>query len=131
MVCMNRLKVTLKHIFSKDSLHIVEFSFCDEPLYMMSLELNQNIVVGAQVEIGIKPTHVAIMEEFSVRNSFVNQVRVSIVNIEYGELLCSIKGALNGEILEAVITTKACDRLQLGVGESVVMVLPASEIAIL
>jgi molybdopterin-binding protein len=127
---MNKFKAQIKRISTKDSLNIVEFNFADEHIYMMSLELKEDILNEKNVYLGIKPMNVAIAKKFDVGMSFLNQLKVSIVNIDEGELLCSVKGAIDGTIIESVITKKAFLRMNLQVGDSVVMLLPASEIFI-
>ena len=128
---MNLIKATLKNIMQKETLHIVEFSFESERLYMMALELPEGLKIGQSVTLGIKPTHIALAKDFNLATSFDNQLKVSIVSIEAGELLVSVKAAISGLILEAVITSKAYSRMNLQVGDFVVMQLLASEISIL
>ena len=62
--------------------------------------------------------------------SFLNQLKSSVVSIEEGEILSAIRCALNGNILESVITTKALQRLSFHVGDSVIMFLPSNELSI-
>jgi len=128
---MNSIKVKVKSVISKDSLHIVEFSFHDEPLYMMSLELHSPLYKEDELFLGIKPTHIALAKKFDVDLSFLNQMKVSIVSIEVGELVCVVKGAINGIILESIISSKAYHRMNFQVGDSLIMLLPASELFIL
>ena len=127
---MNLIKATLKNIAQNGSVRIVEFSFDGERLYMMALELPQRLRIGQSVTLGIKPTHIAVSKDFDVATSFDNQLKVSIVSIDVGELLVNIKAAVGGAILEAVITHKSYLRMNLHVGDSVVLLLPASELSI-
>jgi molybdopterin-binding protein len=128
---MNTIKARIKSLQTKDSLTIVTCTFYDEPLYMMALQLPQNLQKDSEVILGIKPTHVAVAKDFNIATSFLNQLRVSIVSVEVGELLSIVKGVSNGVIIEAVISTKAYYRLNLHVGDSAVMFLPASELSII
>ncbi len=127
---MNLIKATLKNIAQKDTLRIVEFSFDGERLYMVALELPQGLQMGKSVTLGIKPTHIAIARDFDVATSFDNQLKVSVVSIDIGELLVNVKAAIGGIILEAVITYKSYLRMNFQVGDSVIMLLPASELSI-
>jgi molybdopterin-binding protein len=126
---MNRIKAKVKSISTLKNLNIIEFDFYNEPLFMMSLEVD-DIKLNSEMILGIKPTHIAIAKDFSVNLSFLNQIKVSVVNIEVGQLLTSIKGAVNGVILEAVITTKSYHRLSVDIGDGIVMLIPESELYI-
>ncbi len=127
---MNHIKAKVKAVSATKQLHIVEFAFADEPLYMMGLELDERLGKESEVILGIKPTHVLLSCSFNIDVSCLNQLRVSVVSIEVGELLCSVKGAVNGVIIEAVTTAKAYYRMNFGVGDSIVMFLPSSELYI-
>ncbi len=127
---MNLIKATLKSIVQKESLHIVEFAFDGERLYMMTLELPDSLRIGQSVTIGIKPTHVAIAKDFEIDTSFDNQLKVAVVGIDMGELLVSVKAAVGGVILESIITLKAYLRMNFKVGDSIIMLLPVNELSI-
>ncbi len=128
---MNLIKATLKNIAHKEDLHILEFSFDGERLYMMALELPQNLQTAQSVLLGIKPTHIALSKDFDVSTSFDNQLKASVVSIEIGELLVNVKAAVGGAILEAVITLKSYMRMNFQVGDFIVLLLPASELSII
>ena len=128
---MNLIKATLKNIAQNESVHIVEFSFDGERLYMMALELPEMLRVGQSVTLGIKPTHIALSKDFDIATSFDNQLKVSVASIDIGELLVNVKAAIGGIILEAIITHKSYLRMNFQVGDSIVMMIPASEISIL
>lgn len=128
---MNLIKATLKNIARKDPVRIVEFSFDGERLYMMALELPDILKTGQSVTLGIKPTHIALARDFDIDSSFDNQLKVSVMSIEVGELLVNVKGAVGGAILEAVITYRTYLRMNFQVGDSIIMLLPASEISII
>ncbi len=127
---MNHIKAKIKSIQTKDSLSIVEFSFSDEPLYMMSLELDSELKKGTEVLFAIKPTHIALAKGFGIDISFLNQLKVSVVSIDIGELVCVVKGAVNGIILESIISLKTFYRMNFQIGDTLVMLLPASELSI-
>ena len=128
---MNLIKATLKNIAQKESLCIAEFLFDGERLYMMALELPDGLQIGKSVTLGIKPTHIAVARDFDIATSFDNQLKVSVVSIDVGELLVNVKAAIGGVILEAIITHKSYLRMNFQVGDSVVMLLPASELSII
>ncbi|SFV60814.1 Molybdate-binding domain of ModE [hydrothermal vent metagenome] len=128
---MNEIKATLKSIVKRDSLHIVELVFDGEKLYLLALELPQNLYIGQSVTVAIKPTQIALAKDFDLKTSFDNQLKGSVATLEIGELLVSVKVAVGGTILESVITYKSYLRMNFQVGDSIILLLPSSELAIL
>ena len=127
---MNYFQATLKNIKKNGIVHLLEFSFDGEKLQMMALELPDGLRIDENVTLGIKATHVAIAKDFLIHSSFDNQLKASVVSIDRGELLCSLKAAVGGVIIEAIVTLKVCERLDLCVGDSVVLLIPASELSL-
>ena len=128
---MSKLKAKIKEIQTVDSLNIVSFDFFGTTLTMMSLELKDEIKVGKNVSLAIKPTTVAIAKNFFGDISYSNQIKCNINSIEIGELLCSIKLITNGISFESIITTKSAKRLDLKKEDEVTAFIKASEISIL
>lgn len=128
---MSKLRATIKEIQNLDNLNIVSFDFCGTTLSMMSLELNKNVQVGKTVNLGIKPTTVAIGKNFSGEISFSNQIKGVIQSIDLGKLLCSIKILTNDVVLNSIITSNSAKRLDLKVNDEVIAIIKASEISIL
>lgn len=128
---MSNLIATIKEIQTVDSLNIVSFDFFGTTLTMMSLELKDEVKIGKQVILRIKPTTVAIAKDFSGDISYSNQIESTINSIEIGELLCSIKLNSNNTIFESIITSKSAKRLDLKENDKVTAFIKASEISIL
>lgn len=127
---MNKIKTTVKSISQVGSLHRLELLFDGEKLYVYTLELPENLRLEADVVIGIKATSIALSNDFQMRSSFDNQLKASIVGVEEGELLTSVKCALGGVIVEAIISSKAYNRMELQTGDSVVILLNGNEISL-
>ena len=127
---MNKFQATVKEIKSVNNLNIVKFDFTGISLSMMSLELNNDIQVGKQVELTTKATHVAIAKDFTGEISYSNQLQSEIISIENGELLSSIKMKINDTILESIITKDSSDRMGLRVGDKVTAFIKANELSI-
>lgn len=128
---MSRLKATITHIDSVDNLNIVEFDFDGQPLKMMSLGLADDIKVGKEVILGIKPTHIAIGKDLSGLVSYSNQIKATISSCENGKLLSSIKLSVEDMVLEAIITLDSAVAMDLKAGDDVTMMIKASELSIL
>jgi len=127
---MNKFIAQVTEIKNCDNLHIVKFTSFEEELSMMSLDINENIGVGTNVELIVKPTHVAIAKDFSGEVSYSNQLPCIVVTIDNGELLSSLKLDFHGIILESIITLNAVNRMELRVGESVTAFIKASDLSI-
>ena len=127
---MNTIVAEIKEIKSVDNLNIVKFYFAGTTLSMMSLELDENVKVGAKVKLITKPTHVAIAKDFSGEVSYSNQLDAKIIHVENGELLSSIKIQIWETTLESIITKDSSERMNLHVGDSVTAFIKANELSI-
>ncbi|MEN8726464.1 MAG: TOBE domain-containing protein [Sulfurovum sp.] len=128
---MSRIKAVITHIETVDNLNIVKFDFHDQPLKMMSLGLSDDIVVGKEVILGIKPTHIAIAKNFSGEVSYSNQMQSKVIACKHGKLLSSIKLTAQDIVLESIITVESALSMDIKVGDDVTMMIKASELSIL
>ena len=127
---MNTIVAEVKEIKNVDNLNIVKFYFAGITLSMMSLELNENIKVGAKVKLITKPTHIAIAKKFNGEVSYSNQLDAEIIHVENGELLSSIKIRIWETTLESIITKASSERMNLQVGDEVTAFIKANELSI-
>jgi len=133
---MSQLIATIEKLESVDNLNIVTFVCNDQRLKMMSLDLNDTVQIGKSVVLGCKPTSVALAkptinyQEFSEMLSYANQIRVSIVSMDVGKLLSSIKLDFQGFVLEAIITTASLKRMKLNEKDDVLALIKANELSI-
>jgi molybdopterin-binding protein len=128
---VNIFDAEVKQINSVDNLNIVKFDFADITLSMMSLELNDSVKVGTKVKLSTKPTHVAIAKDFSGEVSYSNQIPVTIIHVNNGELLSSIKMQIKDTVFESIITKESSKRMSLNVGDTVTAFIKANELSIM
>lgn len=128
---MSQIKAIITQIETVDNLNIVKFDFCGHGLEMMGLGLSDEISVGKEVILGIKPTHIAIGKDFSGLVSYSNQIKAKITSCENGKLLSSIKLSVEDVVLESIITVESTLRMDLKVDDDVTMMIKASELSIL
>lgn len=128
---MSQIKAIITQIETVDNLNIVKFDFCGHGLKMMSLGLSNEISVGKEVILGIKPTHIAIGKDFSGLVSYSNQIKAKITSCENGKLLSSIKLSVEDVVLESIITVESTLKMDLKVDDDVTMMIKASELSIL
>lgn len=127
---MSSLFATVSQIDSCDSLHIVKFDLYGQSLSMMSLDLQDEITIGVKVKLLIKPSHIAIGKNFSGDVSYSNRLNTTIVSIERGALLSSVKLQCKDTLLESIITRTSSDRMDLQAGDRVTAFIKASEVSI-
>ncbi len=127
---MSSLRAKVLDIASCESLHIVKFDYHDSVISMMSLALDETIMIGCEVSLLINPSHVAIAKKHYDDISYANQLPATIERITFGSLLTSITLLLVDTTIESIITTESAKRMDLKVGEDVVALIKASEVAI-
>ncbi|MCW8822312.1 MAG: TOBE domain-containing protein [Sulfurovum sp.] len=128
---MSHIKAIITQIDTVDNLNIVKFDFYGYSLKMMSLGLTDDITVGKEVILGIKPTHIAIGKGFSGLVSYSNQIKAKIISCEKGKLLSSLKLSVEDVVLESIITLESTIAMDLKVDDDVTMMIKASELSIL
>ena len=127
---MSTLVASIKDIQSVDSLNIVTFDFNGIELKMMSLDLADEVQVGRKASLAIKATSVAVAKEFSGEISYANKIHASILEVNNGELLSSIKLQANGNVFESLMTLESSIKMQLAKGDRVIALLKAGELSI-
>ncbi len=127
---MSSLVATVKQIEHCDSLHRVQFDCFGQTLSMISLDLDSTIKVDTKVKLIIKPSNIAIAKNFSGEISDSNQLDTTIVAIENGQLLSSVKVAFFDITLESIITLDASLKLDLKVADKVTALIKATAISI-
>lgn len=132
---MNRLEATVTHIASEGILHIVSFDCGGTPLQMMGLELDGAMRVGTKVILTIKSTYItlakSLSETVSRELSYSNMIPATILRVDNGKLLSSIQLQTQNTILESIITADSSNRMMLAEGETVQLLIKASELSII
>lgn len=126
---MNEFKAVVSKIDNLDNLNIVEFSFFDITLSMMSLDLH-NIEVGTKVSLTVKASNVAIAKELQGQISLANSIKSDIIKLDMGKLLTSIKLQHNDSSITSIITTKSAKRLNLKEKDCVNAIFKSSDLSI-
>ena len=127
---MGKLIATIKTINNVENLNIVEFDFFGTILKMMSLDLNSDVQIGKKVKLSVKPTNISLAKKISGEISLSNQIVATIQDIENGELLSSISLKTNDFLLESIITVDSAKRMNLQIGNEVIILIKASDLSI-
>ena len=126
---MSQFVATIKKINSIDNLNIVEFDFNGLTLKMMSLDLNADVQVSKKVKLSVKPTNISIAKNLIGEISLSNQIVATIQSLENGQLLTSVILKINDTLLESIITVDSSKRMNLQIGESVTILIKASNLS--
>jgi len=128
---MKPIIAKVSHIESIENLNIVQLQTQNHTLSLMSLELPHNVKVGSQLQLSIKPTHIALAKDLQGKVSHSNILPAKIATIEEGKLLSVIKLHCDDFELESIITTTILNQMKLREGEMVTILMKASDLSIL
>ncbi len=126
---MSEIIAKVIEIKNHESLHIVKFGLFEDELSMMSLEL-PNLKVGMKVVLGVKPINIIIAKNLKGHISFSNRLNMKIINIDVGELLCSVRLLYNDIELESIMTRDIFEEMKLKIDDVVTAFIKASELSI-
>ena len=127
---MSNFIASIKKINSVDNLNIVEFDFNGLTLKMMSLDLNDDVKIGKKVKLSVKPSNISIAKNLTGEISLSNKIVATIQSLENGQLLTSVILKINDTLLESIITVDSSKRMNLQIGESVTILIKASNLSI-
>ncbi|NLC28472.1 MAG: TOBE domain-containing protein [Campylobacteraceae bacterium] len=126
---MNSFEARIVSIERESNLHVVGFEVGKTTLWMMGLEL-PNVNIGDRVRLGFKSTSVTVAVNAPKRISFSNRIDAKIEAITHGKLLSSMLLHTDNGMLEAIMTNRAFELLEVNEGSDVTVFIKASEIAI-
>ena len=131
---MNTIIATISTIKNLQNLNIVECVTQNETLTMMNLDLKESLKEslkeGSRIKLAIKPTNITLAKKLSGELSCENILNAAVTEIDKGKLLCSVTLAYEQHTLEAIITLNTAEKLALKVGESLNLLISASDIYI-
>lgn len=127
---MNQIVARISKIESVDNLNIVTFDFHGRALKMMSLDLGEDVKVGKEVLLRIKPTHLIVAKNVSGMLSISNSISAKVTSIEHGKLLSSVKVTVNDMMLESIMIVESIEQMELKVEDDVSIMIAESELSI-
>jgi molybdopterin-binding protein len=127
---MNTIHAVIQKIESTENLNIITFTTQTQELKMMSLALSDSLHIGSKISLTVKATNIALAKDIEGLLSYSNQLKVTILSIDEGELLSAIRVDFLGEVLESIITTDSKKRMQLMVGEEILALIKSSDLAL-
>lgn len=127
---MNHITAEVQEIQSVQNLNIIRLTCKETPLKMMSLDLNDTITKGSQVMLTCKPMAIALGKNIEGMLSYANQLHVTILSLEIGQLLCTLQLAFGEFVLESVITADSQKKMHLKRGDEVTAFIKSSDLFI-
>lgn len=128
---MNRIRAVVKRIQQVENLSVVTFTFQEEELNMMSLDLAADVKEGSEVLLSVKSSHVSIGKALEGMLSTSNRLDAVVKSVHDGELLSSVTLAIGDAVtLESIITRASSRRMGLQAGDRVMALIKASDLSI-
>ena len=128
---MNQISAIVSKIESFENITIVSFFAFNQPLRMMSLEINKEVQVGSLVTLGIKASSISLAKNLESALSISNQLKTTIKGVKNGTLLSSVKLVFGDAILESIITLESSKRLALHENDEVIALIKSSDLSLL
>jgi molybdopterin-binding protein len=128
---MNRIEGKILEIMATEGVSLVKCEASAEKLIMIALELPTDVCTNANVQLGIKATHIMLSRKRITHSTVSNQIPVIIQNINEGNILSSVKLDFKGTLLESIVPKYALSMLNLKQGEPAFAVFQASELSII
>jgi len=128
---MNHICAAVTEIKTNEQLTLLSCCSQEHTFTIMSLELDAELKVASKIILQCKETAIAIAKNFSGELSHTNQLKVTIKKITIGSLLCSLELLFeNNSSLESIITAASAKKMNLAVGDDVIALIQAHDIAI-
>ena len=130
---MNTLNGTITAIQSHEGLSLVKAKSGNTIFTSIVLDTPETVSylqLGHSVKIIFKETEVIISNDLNPNISIQNRVLCSIQSIKKGVILSQIN-LLSGEIsIKSIITTNACDQLELKENDTVMALIKTNEVSL-
>jgi molybdate transport system regulatory protein len=130
---MNTLNGNITAIQSHEGISLVKVKTNDTIFTSIVLDTPQTasyLETGHSVKIIFKETEVIISKDSKPNISIQNQLQCTIESIKKGVLLSQINLNFGQTIIESIITTNACEQLQLNKNDTVLALIKTNEISL-
>jgi molybdate transport system regulatory protein len=130
---MNQIKGTITAIETAGDISLVTIAAGGESFSSLVLDTPATatyLQVGKEIVMVFKETEMSIGKDLTGGLSLRNRFPGTVKKINAGRLLSSVLMDFNGQVLEAVITTRAVAELRLAAGDGVVGLVKTNEISL-
>ena len=130
---MNTLNGNITAIQSHEGISLVKVESNDTIFTSIVLDTPETasyLETGHSVKIIFKETEVIISKDFTPNISIQNQLNCTIESIKKGVLLSQINLTFGESIIESIITTNACEQLQLEKNDTIIALIKTNEVSL-
>ncbi|PZX93902.1 tobe domain protein [Flavobacterium aquariorum] len=130
---MNTLNGNITSIQSYEGISLVKVKSNDTIFTSIVLDTPETasyLETGHSVKIIFKETEVIISKDFSPNISIQNRLQCTIESIKKGVLLSQISLNFGETVIESIITTNACEQLQLEKKDAVMALIKTNEVSL-
>ena len=130
---MNTLNGNITTIQSHEGISLVKVKSNDTIFTSIVLDTPETasyLQTGHSVKIIFKETEVIISKDSNPNISIQNRLQCTIESIKKGILLSQINLDFGGTIIESIITTNACEQLQLEKNDAVIALVKTNEVSL-
>lgn len=131
---MNELNGTIRVIQTAGQLSLVDVTVADHTLSVILIETPDTAPYlrdGQQVRLAFKETEVILASPDSTFVSIENRLPVEVVAVEAGQILSRIELTFIDQRLDAFISTRVAQRMNLAPGQKMVALIKMNEITII
>jgi len=126
---MNALRAEVEAIKSDEYFNILSLNSNNVRLKLLEMELPKWVEVGDTVECQIKEASISVCKERGKHNvSIENQIDGCVTNILKGDILCELTLDTPCGTIKSLITSDACDRMEVKQDDEVTLLFKAVDI---
>lgn len=130
---MNVLNGIISEIQSHEGLSLVRVKsneFVFSSIVLDTAETSVYLKMEYPVKIIFKETEVIISKDLNPNISIQNKIPCRIESIKKGVILCQVNLIFKEQIIKSIITTNACEQLNLEENESVMALIKTNEVSL-
>jgi molybdopterin-binding protein len=123
LATVNRIRASLLNVTKVEQLHLLEFDFSGNSLFVATLELPK---IENTATLSINPHQVSIGKNLSGEISCINRFPAKVFSLESGKIFSILKL----EIGETVLESTVLKNMNLKIGDEVEILIKATDISI-
>jgi molybdopterin-binding protein len=126
---LNKFNAFLTSLKQYQNISELSFDALGFKVRMVTLELQDELEVGKILTLKAKATNIALAKEINKDISISNQLKGLVVEVDNGEILCSVKIKIEDTIIESIITQNSASAMNIKVGDDIVALIKASDLS--
>ena len=131
---MNKLTGTITNIQTAGAIMLVDINVDGQKFSALLIESAIHpvwIKVDNSVDLVFKETEVSLAKGLSGQISLRNRMKCTVLNVERGELLSTVRMQFGKYTVTSAVTSRAIDSLQVTIGDEIEALIKANEISLM